>query len=460
MSAANRESFICPSQFSAPETWPRAWPLCSPRRVTRSSSARATFPRLRPLAAAAGHGARGDSHRRRRQVGRGDRPRRALRRRGRDARRRRRRRRQDDRRHHQPPHPRLHGPDHRPHDQRRRRDPEARAEGQGGEGVQHHLRPGARRTAARRPADTTTVFVAGDDASANGAVEAIARKAGFDVVQTGGLKLARYLEPLAGLNIALGYGRGLGTDIAPTWNVGAPPRRREPPRQGCNRARASGRMRASSRLGAARFVWLERQSGRLPPRRRRLRRRSRAARRAAVGVPALRPPSPRPTRRRGSTAAGRGDNGSASPGSAPTIANSGSSRRARRSIASCRRRSPSAASPAGSTASLCSASRRARSWRSTRSPAAAGRSRRWSPLPAGCRARPIRFPLAAATPVLLLHGEADATVPAEESRRAATRLKAAGFAVEARFFARLGHSISGEGVEAAGTFLARALTPA
>ena len=72
--------------------------------------------------------------------------------------------------------------------------------------------------AAGRPA---TVFIAGDDASANAAVEAIARKAGFDVVQTGGLKLARYLEPLAGLNIALGYGRGLGTDIAPTWNVAA-----------------------------------------------------------------------------------------------------------------------------------------------------------------------------------------------------------------------------------------------
>jgi len=70
------------------------------------------------------------------------------------------------------------------------------------------------------------------------------------------------------------------------------------------------------------------------------------------------------------------------------------------------------------------------------------------------------LPAAAATPVLLLHGEADATVPAEESRRAAPRLKAAGFAVETRFFARLGHSISGEGVEAAGAFLARALNPA
>ena len=64
-----------------------------------------------------------------------------------------------------------------------------------------------------------TVFIAGDDEAANRAVEEIARKAGLKPVQTGGLKLARYLEPLAGLNIALGYGRGLGTDIAPTWNV-------------------------------------------------------------------------------------------------------------------------------------------------------------------------------------------------------------------------------------------------
>jgi len=66
-------------------------------------------------------------------------------------------------------------------------------------------------------------------------------------------------------------------------------------------------------------------------------------------------------------------------------------------------------------------------------------------------------PAAAATPVLLLHGETDAMVPAEESRRAAPRLKAAGFTVETRYFARLGHAISGEGVEAAGAFLARAL---
>ena len=67
------------------------------------------------------------------------------------------------------------------------------------------------------------------------------------------------------------------------------------------------------------------------------------------------------------------------------------------------------------------------------------------------------LPAAAATPVLLLHGEADATVPAEESRRAAKRLKAAGFTVEARFYPRLGHAMSAEGVEAAGAFLSGAL---
>ncbi len=71
------------------------------------------------------------------------------------------------------------------------------------------------------------------------------------------------------------------------------------------------------------------------------------------------------------------------------------------------------------------------------------------------------YPLRAAVamPVLLLHGEADTVVPAEESRRAAARLKAARFAVDTRFFPQLGHALSAEGVEAAGAFLARALKP-
>jgi predicted dinucleotide-binding enzyme len=40
---------------------------------------------------------------------------------------------------------------------------------------------------------------------------------GWNTVDAGGLVNARYLEPLAGLNIYLGYGAGLGTSIAPVW---------------------------------------------------------------------------------------------------------------------------------------------------------------------------------------------------------------------------------------------------
>jgi predicted dinucleotide-binding enzyme len=64
---------------------------------------------------------------------------------------------------------------------------------------------------------TVSVFVASDSADAKAAATAIAKSIGFEVVDAGGLKNARYLEPLAGLNIYLGYGAGLGTAIAPTW---------------------------------------------------------------------------------------------------------------------------------------------------------------------------------------------------------------------------------------------------
>ncbi len=62
-----------------------------------------------------------------------------------------------------------------------------------------------------------TVFVASDSDRAKQTASALAESMGFDVVDAGGLKNARYLEPLAGLNIYLGYGAGLGTAIAPTW---------------------------------------------------------------------------------------------------------------------------------------------------------------------------------------------------------------------------------------------------
>jgi len=62
-----------------------------------------------------------------------------------------------------------------------------------------------------------SVFVAGDNAQAKQAVTELAKSMGFETIDAGGLKNARYLEPLAGLNIYLGYGAGLGTAIAPTW---------------------------------------------------------------------------------------------------------------------------------------------------------------------------------------------------------------------------------------------------
>jgi 8-hydroxy-5-deazaflavin:NADPH oxidoreductase len=72
--------------------------------------------------------------------------------------------------------------------------------------------------AAGKPA---TVFIAGDDAEANKAVADLAAKIGFVPLQSGKLAAARYLEPVAGLNIALGYGLGHGTDIAPAWQRAA-----------------------------------------------------------------------------------------------------------------------------------------------------------------------------------------------------------------------------------------------
>jgi predicted dinucleotide-binding enzyme len=62
-----------------------------------------------------------------------------------------------------------------------------------------------------------TVFYASDTEPAKQTARALAESMGFDTLDAGGLKNARYLEPLAGLNIYLGYGAGLGTAIAPAW---------------------------------------------------------------------------------------------------------------------------------------------------------------------------------------------------------------------------------------------------
>ncbi len=61
------------------------------------------------------------------------------------------------------------------------------------------------------------VFYAGDQQDAKNTVQALAASMGFATADAGGLVNARYLEPLAGLNIYFAYGAGRGTAIAPAW---------------------------------------------------------------------------------------------------------------------------------------------------------------------------------------------------------------------------------------------------
>lgn len=62
-----------------------------------------------------------------------------------------------------------------------------------------------------------SVFVASDSERAKQTATVLAHSLGWNTVDAGALINARYLEPLAGLNIYLGYGAGLGTSIAPVW---------------------------------------------------------------------------------------------------------------------------------------------------------------------------------------------------------------------------------------------------
>jgi len=58
-----------------------------------------------------------------------------------------------------------------------------------------------------------TTFVAGDDAAAKASVLELARAIGFDAVDAGPLRNARLIEPLAYLNIQLGYVQKMGPQI-------------------------------------------------------------------------------------------------------------------------------------------------------------------------------------------------------------------------------------------------------
>jgi 8-hydroxy-5-deazaflavin:NADPH oxidoreductase len=62
-----------------------------------------------------------------------------------------------------------------------------------------------------------STFLASDNAEAKQQATVLAESMGFDVVDAGGLGNARYLEPLAGLNVYFGYAAGFGTAIAPGW---------------------------------------------------------------------------------------------------------------------------------------------------------------------------------------------------------------------------------------------------
>lgn len=64
---------------------------------------------------------------------------------------------------------------------------------------------------------TVPVYFAGDDAAAKETVKSLIQSMGFAPVDAGALRNARYLEPVAGLNIYFGYGAGRGTAIAPAW---------------------------------------------------------------------------------------------------------------------------------------------------------------------------------------------------------------------------------------------------
>ena len=61
------------------------------------------------------------------------------------------------------------------------------------------------------------VFVAADDAEAKATVSAVAERIGFEAMDAGPLKNARYLEPLAGQNIQFAYALGQGVQITPVW---------------------------------------------------------------------------------------------------------------------------------------------------------------------------------------------------------------------------------------------------
>ncbi|SOC81877.1 phospholipase/carboxylesterase [Ensifer adhaerens] len=75
----------------------------------------------------------------------------------------------------------------------------------------------------------------------------------------------------------------------------------------------------------------------------------------------------------------------------------------------------------------------------------------------GRLASPLPLQPARQTPILLIHGSADQVISATESDKAAETLKALGVAAETVILTGVPHTISAEGAEKAGAFLAKTL---
>ncbi|MGH9765221.1 MAG: NADPH-dependent F420 reductase, partial [Blastocatellia bacterium] len=58
-----------------------------------------------------------------------------------------------------------------------------------------------------------TVFYCGDDSSAKMVVKGLIEEIGYEAIDAGPLRNARYLEPLAELVVQLGIPLGMGTDV-------------------------------------------------------------------------------------------------------------------------------------------------------------------------------------------------------------------------------------------------------
>lgn len=68
-----------------------------------------------------------------------------------------------------------------------------------------------------RQGKNVQVFLTGDEVNAKESVATLARSAGFEPVDCGALKNARFIEPVGMMNIQFGFFLGKGPAVAPAW---------------------------------------------------------------------------------------------------------------------------------------------------------------------------------------------------------------------------------------------------